>query len=68
MHVWYDREQNVEVIWNGQVMHVENDLVSKGPLLVINYWDNDEAEEEGEDTPISIYQFAADYGEDLSFV
>ena len=69
MHVWYDREQNVHVIWNGRVMCVENDLVSKDPLLVINYWDNDEAEEEGEDTPISIYQFSADYYcEDLNFV
>ena len=57
------------VIWNGRVMRVANDLVSKDPLLVINYWDNDEAEEEGKDTPISIYQFAADYHcEDLSFV
>ena len=37
VHVWYDREQNVDVIWNGRVMHVENDLVSKDPLLVINY-------------------------------
>ena len=70
VHVWYDREQNVDVIWNGRVMRVENDLVSKDPLLVVNYWDNDEAEEEEKDTPISIYQFAADYYcEDLlSFV
>ena len=36
------------------MMRVEKDLVSKNPLLVINYWDNDEAEEEGEDTPINI--------------
>ena len=44
-------------------------LVSQDPLLVITYWDNDEAEKEGKDTPISIYQFAADYYcEDLSFV
>ena len=30
------------------MMRVENDLVCKDPLIVINYWDNDEAEEEGE--------------------
>ena len=48
---------------------MDNDLVSNDHLLVINYWDNDEAKE-GEDISISIYQFAADYYycEDLNFV
>ena len=37
------------------MMCVENYLVSKDPLLVINFWDKDEAEEDY-------------YCEDLSFV
>ena len=36
-HVWNDKDKNVDVFWNGRVMHVENDLVSNDPLLVINY-------------------------------
>ena len=61
VHVWYDREKNVDFIWNGRVMHVEKDLVSNDPLLVINYWDKDKAKEERDDTSISIFQFDADY-------
>ena len=59
----------MHVICNGRVMHVDNDLVSNDHLLVINYWDNDKGKE-GEDTSISIYQFAADYYycEDLNFL
>ena len=31
------------------------------PLLVINYWEKNQCEEEGEEAPMSIFQLAADY-------
>ena len=39
------------------------------PLLVINDWEKNQCEEEGEEAPMSIFQLAADYYcGDLCFV
>ena len=39
------------------------------PLLVINYWEKNQCEEEGDEAPMSIFQVAADYYcGDLCFV
>ena len=69
IHVWYDENEKVDIIWNGRITRVERNLTSRDPLLVLTYWDNESIEEDGEDTPISVYQLAADfYCGDLFFV
>ena len=69
IHVWYDSDQKLDVTRNGRIKRVEKNIVSRDPLLVINYWERNQCEEEGEEAPMSICQLAADYYcGDLCFV
>ena len=55
IHVWYDSDQKLDVTWNGRIKRVEKQMVARDPLLVINYWEKDQCEEEGEEAPMSIF-------------
>ena len=69
IHVWYDEERKVDVTWNGRFIRADSGLSSKDPLMVVNYWEKSDGEDEGEETPVSVYQLAADfYCDDLVFV
>ena len=61
IHVWYDSDQKLDVTRNWRIKCVEKKMVSRDPLLVINYWEKNQCEEDGEEAPMSIFQLAADY-------
>ena len=69
IHVWYNSDQKLDVTWNGRIKRVEKKIPSRDPLLVINYWEKNQCDEEGEEAHMSIFQLAAAYYcGDLCFV
>ena len=63
IHVWYDGNEAADVIWNGKFVRVERDM------LVVNYWDKHELEDDGDESAISIFKLGVDYiMDDLLFL
>ena len=77
VHLWHDKEINMDVVWSGRIVAKE-DMFTDKPLLTILYWKSDkpgevldqddymgpppfQQEEDAEKTPVCVYQLATDY-------
>ena len=38
IHVWYHKDGNIDVVWHGKAVDVQVDKKSGDPLLLMNYW------------------------------
>ena len=55
-------------MWNGNVIGIDTDKTGD-PLILVNYWDTEGHEEDGQMSPINVFQFATDfYCEDMWFI
>ena len=69
IHVWYHKDENIDVVWHGKAIGVQVDKKSGDPLLLMNYWSQEDHENDGEISAINVYQLAADFFcEDLWFI
>ena len=69
IHVWYHKDENIDVVWHGKVIGVQVDKKFGDPLLLMNYWSQEDHENDGEISAINVYQLAADFFcEDLWFI
>ena len=63
IHVWYNDVDALDEIWNGRFVRAERDK------LVVNYWQKDKYEDDGDESPINVYKLAVDYLlDDLMFM
>ena len=65
--VWHGKA--IDVVWHGKAIDVQVDKKSGDPLLLMNYWSQEDHENDGEISAINVYQLAADFFcEDLWFI
>ena len=69
IHRWYHEDVELDVMWNGKVIGIDTDNKTGDPLILVNYWDTEGHKEDGEVSPINVFQFATDfYCEDMWFI